>query len=132
FNLCAIEDSILPAPGFQQKMVPESPPGSDILSNSFEYSPSSQEFPYVQENSNSYQDPRSCAFANVESYNQHHNNTAFCYCAYCDSMEYHDAMTALEQYSYPNSNFLEYFPSSTVSEEFFERELNTYDLLQLR
>ncbi|XP_018081392.1 uncharacterized protein LOC108696478 [Xenopus laevis] len=130
---CALEGNGQLAPSCQQSMAPESPAGSDDMSNSFEYSPTYQEIPYNYQNHNAYQDPGSCAFANVDSYYQHQHNAAYCYCVCCQAVEHQEAMKLLEPYSYANTNCMEYFPSSTVSsEDFFPREMNAYEVSQLR
>ncbi|XP_031761962.1 colorectal cancer-associated protein 2, partial [Xenopus tropicalis] len=129
---CALEGNSQLAPSFQQSMAPESPTSSDDMSNSFEYSPTYQEMTYNHQNHSAYQDPGSCTFANVDMYYQHQHNAACCYCVYCHSMEHQEAMKALEPYSYPSTNCMEYFPSSTVSEDLFPGEMNAYEVLQLR
>ncbi|OCT70448.1 hypothetical protein XELAEV_18037369mg [Xenopus laevis] len=131
---CALEGNNQLAPSCQQSMAPESLIGSDDMSNSFEYSPRYQDMPYTYQNHNAYyQDLGSCTFANVDTYYQHQHNAANCYCVYCHSMEHQEKL--LEPYSYLNTRsvgILEYFPSSTVSEDSLPREMTAHEVLQLR
>ncbi|XP_053307383.1 POU class 2 homeobox associating factor 3 [Spea bombifrons] len=122
------EDNIMPAPIFNQSMTPESLSDSSDISNSFEYSPSHQEIAFAPQrySSPSFQDPASCAFAN--DYCQQQNGSTFCYCQYCCSPVHQETMKTQGPYYYTNTDCLEYVPSSTITEDFFSREINSYDM----
>ncbi|KAM4702974.1 POU class 2 homeobox associating factor 3 [Rhinophrynus dorsalis] len=127
--LCTPEEYIQQTPIFNQRMAPESPSDSSDISNSFEYSPSSEAMMYASQsyNSPSYQDTRSCATASVDHYYQHQTSSTFCYCLYCCSVEPREEMKSLDSCSYPYTDCIEYLPSSTVTED-FAREISTYDM----
>ncbi|MEE6484471.1 hypothetical protein FKM82_013879 [Ascaphus truei] len=130
-SFCSPEDNIQSAPiFFNQSMTPESPSDSSDISNSFEYSPTHQGIPCAPQSfsSLSQQEPRSCAFADVEHYYQQQNSSTVCYGVYCGSTEHQEAIKMPDPFSYPNSDYMEYIPSSTVTEEFFRREMNNYDI----
>ncbi|KAM8927681.1 POU class 2 homeobox associating factor 3 [Pelodytes ibericus] len=128
--LCFAEENIQPAPIFNQSMTPESPSDSSDMSNSFEYSPSYQGTSFVPQSYSSptYQDPTSCSFVNVNQYCQRQNGSTFCYCQYCCPVAHQETMKVPDPCYFSNTDYMEYIPSSTATEDFFTREISNYDL----
>ncbi|KAM4652075.1 POU class 2 homeobox associating factor 3 [Discoglossus pictus] len=126
--LCSPEDNIQPTPVFSQSMTPESPSDGSDFSNSFEYSPTHQVINFAPQSysSPSHHELRSCAYADVDPYYQ--QPTSFCYCAYCCSVKPYEPVKVQDPRPHPGSDCMEYFPSSTVTEDFFGRELNNFDM----
>ncbi|XP_073513215.1 POU class 2 homeobox associating factor 3 isoform X2 [Phyllobates terribilis] len=129
-SLCFQEEAFQPSPVFYQNMTPESPSDSSEMSNSFEYSPSYQGLEFVPQSfsSPSHQDSRSCAYANVDYPTcQHQQNSTFCYCAYCCSVDYQEPVNTQDSCAYPTTDYMGYLTSSS-EEDFLTRELNIYNM----
>ncbi|KAM3922672.1 POU class 2 homeobox associating factor 3 [Leptodactylus fuscus] len=125
-SLCFQEESFQPSPIFYQNMTPESPSDSSEMSNSFEYSPGYQGMEFVAYDSPSHQETRSCAYANMDHpIYQHQNDSTFCYCAYCCSVDYPEPVNTQESCAYANTDYTGYL---TSSEDFLIRELNIYNM----
>ncbi|XP_040282191.1 uncharacterized protein LOC120996371 isoform X1 [Bufo bufo] len=128
-SMCFQEEAFQPSPIFYQNMTPESPSDSSEMSNSFEYSPSyqGQEFVPQSYTSPSHQDNRrSCAYADMDyPVYQQQNNSTFCYCAYCCSMDCREPVNTQESCAYSNTDYMQYL---TSSEDFLTTELNIYNM----
>ncbi|XP_053545985.1 POU class 2 homeobox associating factor 3 [Bombina bombina] len=118
----SLEDT---SPFFNHSMTPESPSGVSDLSNSFEYSPSQQGMPFVPQiySSPSPQDLISCA--ELDHYYHEANSTLFCYCAYCCSLQHQEPMKIPDLMSFSSTDYIEYLPSATITEDFFGSEVNS-------
>ncbi|XP_063797976.1 POU class 2 homeobox associating factor 3 isoform X2 [Pseudophryne corroboree] len=126
--MCFMEGSIQPSPIFHQNMTPESTSDSSDLSNSFEYSPTYQSPEFVPQSysSPSNQDTRSCVYAGMDYHaHQHQNNSTFCYCAYCCSVDYQESVKVQNSCAYTNTDCMGYLASL---EEVFPRDLANYDM----
>uniref|UniRef100_A0A8C5MHY9 Uncharacterized protein n=1 Tax=Leptobrachium leishanense TaxID=445787 RepID=A0A8C5MHY9_9ANUR len=116
---------------FFMSQAPESPSGSSDMSNSFEYSPTHQETGFAPQSysSPSYQeDQSSCAFENGGYYCQRRNGATFCYCEYCCPAVPQDGTQVSNPSYYNYTDCMGYVPSSTISEDFFTREINNFDM----
>ncbi|XP_063292233.1 POU class 2 homeobox associating factor 3 [Pelobates fuscus] len=129
-SLCSHGDNMQPAPIFRQNMAPESPSDSSDLSNSFEYSPTQQEVGFAPQSysSPSYEEPRSCVFSNVGYHCQQRNGATFCYCEHCCPVSQQEEAQVPNTCYYNYTDCIEYIPSSTVTEDFFTREINNFDM----
>ncbi|XP_075046069.1 POU class 2 homeobox associating factor 3 [Mixophyes fleayi] len=126
--LCFPEGPTQPSPIFYQNMTPESPSDSSDMSNSFEYSPTYQGLEFVPQSYSSptHQDNRSCAYAGVDHHvYQHHNNSPFCYCAYCCSVDYQESVNVQNSCAYPNTDCMGYL---TSLDDAFTRDLTNSDM----
>ncbi|XP_066461700.1 POU class 2 homeobox associating factor 3 [Eleutherodactylus coqui] len=127
-SLCFQEEAFQPSPIIYQNMTPESPSDSSEMSNSFEYSPSYQGLEFVPQSfsSPSHQDNRNCAYADMAypAY-QHQDNSTFCYCAYCCSIDYQEPANRQDSCAYANTDYIGYL---TSSDDFLTRELNIYNM----
>ncbi|KAM5132366.1 uncharacterized protein ACMZJ9_019165 [Mantella aurantiaca] len=122
------ERSIQPFPVFHENMTPQSPSEYSDRSNSFEYSPSCQGVEFIPQSysSPSHPDTKSCAYAGMDQHvYQHQDNSSFCYCAFCYSMDYQGSAREQDSYSYTNMDYMGYL---TSSEDIFTKDLNSYDM----
>ncbi|KAM9299395.1 POU class 2 homeobox associating factor 3 [Gastrophryne carolinensis] len=121
------EESIQSFPIFNQSMTPQSPSESSERSNSFEYSPTCQVMECIPPSYSSPSlDTRSCAYAGMNQHvYQHQDNSTYCYCAYCCSMDYQAPVKEQNSYSYTDMDYMEFL---TSSEDIFTRDLSNYDM----
>ncbi|XP_068098929.1 POU class 2 homeobox associating factor 3 [Hyperolius riggenbachi] len=118
------EGSIQSFPIFQQNMISQSPSDSSDRSNSFEYSPTCQEFVPQSYSPPSHLEPPSDGYTGMDqSAYQHQDNSTFCYCVYCCSADYQTSTREQDTFSYANTDYMGY-----LSEDIFTRDMSTYDV----